>query len=276
MSAVQDAFGRSLDELRDKKLFIFDMDGTIYTDGALYDGAADLMREIERRGGHYVFFTNNSSKSVEEYIRRVEAMGIPVSKDNFSTSVDATASYLHENHASELVYCMGTASLIDGLRHAGIRVTEDVDDNASVVLLGFDTELTSEKIRKTCEMLTHDVTYLATNMDLACPASFGFIPDCGAIACMIEAAAKRRPRFLGKPEPYMVETAMARFSCSAAETAVVGDRLYTDIAAGVNANACSICVLTGEATVEDVKTGDVTPTYTVDSVKDILEALTRA
>ncbi|MBQ9000671.1 MAG: HAD-IIA family hydrolase [Eggerthellaceae bacterium] len=270
---MQDVFGRSIDSLRSKKLFIFDMDGTIYTDGKLYGGSSRLMDRIRSRGGHYVFFTNNSSKSVEEYVDRLNAMGIPVSSENFSTSVDATVAYLDENHKGERVYCMGTASLVEGLRNAGLDVTENVTDDASVVLIGFDTELTSEKIRKTCEMLTHDVTYLATNVDLACPTSFGFVPDCGAIAQMIESATKLTPKFLGKPAPFMVEAAMRRFDCAPQETVVVGDRLYTDIAAGVNANACSVCVLTGEATIDDIKASDVSPTYTVSSVADILKVL---
>lgn len=148
-----DYTGKNAEGLKEKTLYLLDMDGTIYNENEIFEGTLDLLREIEERGGQYVFITNNSSKSVEDYIEKVRAMGIQASYENFYTSSQATAMYLQENYANQRVYCMGTRSLVEELRRAGISVVTEVDDRATVVLLGFDTENTSEKIRNTCIML---------------------------------------------------------------------------------------------------------------------------
>ena len=155
-----DYTGKSADKLKEKTLYLLDMDGTIYNENQIFDGTLEFLEEIKRRGGQYVFITNNSSKSVEDYVQKVQAMGIEAEYENFYTSSQATAMYLKENYPNQVVYCMGTKSLIKELREAGIEVVTEVDDRASVVLLGFDTENTSEKIRNTCIMLGRDVAYL--------------------------------------------------------------------------------------------------------------------
>lgn len=170
-----DYTGKSANKLKEKTLYLLDMDGTIYNENEIFDGTLEFLEEIERRGGQYVFITNNSSKSVEDYVQKVRAMGIKAEYENFYTSGQATAMYLKENYPNQVVYCMGTKSLIKELREAGIEVVTEVDERAGVVLLGFDTENTSEKIRNTCIMLGRDVAYLATNPDLVCPVSFGYI-----------------------------------------------------------------------------------------------------
>ena len=200
-----DYTGKNAEGLKEKTLYLLDMDGTIYNENEIFEGTLDLLREIEERGGQYVFITNNSSKSVEDYIEKVRAMGIQASYENFYTSSQATAMYLQENYANQRVYCMGTRSLVEELRRAGISVVTEVDDRATVVLLGFDTENTSEKIRNTCIMLGRDVAYLATNPDLVCPVSFGYIPDCGSMSIMLKNATGKEPFFIRKPEPIMVD-----------------------------------------------------------------------
>lgn len=274
MGSLYDKLGRDLSPLRDKKLFIFDMDGTIYTDGVLYEGALNLMHRIHELGGDYVFFTNNSSKSVAAYIERVSGMGIVVDASNFCTSLDAAAHYLLQYHPNNLVWCMGTASFVTGLRMAGVNVTTDSDVDASVVLVGYDTELTYDKLRDACRLLSLGATWLATNCDIVCPTSFGFVPDCGSLCAMLTEATGRKPTYLGKPEPFMVEEAMRRFDATPAETVVVGDRLYTDIASGINAGVDSVCVLTGEATYDDARESDYVPTYIIESVLDLYRVLT--
>lgn len=201
-----DYTGKSANKLKEKTLYLLDMDGTIYNENEIFDGTSEFLEEIERRGGQYVFITNNSSKSVEDYVQKVRAMGIKAEYENFYTSGQATAMYLKENYPNQVVYCMGTKSLIKELREAGIEVVTEVDERAGVVLLGFDTENTSEKIRNTCIMLGRDVAYLATNPDLVCPVSFGYIPDCGSMSIMLKNATGKEPFFIGKPEPIMVMT----------------------------------------------------------------------
>lgn len=269
-----DYTGKSANKLKEKTLYLLDMDGTIYNENEIFDGTLEFLEEIERRGGQYVFITNNSSKSVEDYVQKVRAMGIKAEYENFYTSGQATAMYLKENYPNQVVYCMGTKSLIKELREAGIEVVTEVDERAGVVLLGFDTENTSEKIRNTCIMLGRDVAYLATNPDLVCPVSFGYIPDCGSMSIMLKNATGKEPFFIGKPEPIMVNCVLKNLNCKREDAVIVGDRLYTDIKTGANAQVDTICVLSGEASMEDILQGEVEPTYIFKSVKEIYEGLT--
>lgn len=270
---MTDYYGVDASELKLKKLWLFDMDGTIYEEERLFNGTIDILKWIEENGGQYIFITNNSSKSVKDYVRKVNMIGIPATADNFFTSVQAVILWLKKEKPDAKVYCQGTKSMIKELMDAGIDVTEDIEP-VDVVLVGFDMELTAQKIRNTCEILiTQDVDYIATNPDLVCPVSFGFIPDCGSICEMIGNATGRVPRFIGKPEPTMVHIVQEKFGYKADETAVVGDRLYTDIAVGLNAGVMAIAVLTGEATDGAIRNGNIKPTLTFKSVKEIYEAL---
>lgn len=270
---LTDKFGKNADALLQKKLFLLDMDGTIYNEDQIFEGTLDFLAQIEKNGGRYIFITNNSSKSVTDYVEKVNAMGICADASHFYTSSQATAFYLNENYPGQTVYCMGTRSLVSELSSNGIKVVTEVDENASVVLIGFDTENTSEKIRNTCIMLGRDVAYLATNPDLVCPVSFGYIPDCGSMSIMLKNATGKTPFFIGKPEPIMVDCVLKKLSMKAEDAVIVGDRLYTDIATGKNAGVDTICVLSGEATLQDIEAGDVKPTWIFDSVKEIFEAL---
>lgn len=268
-----DCFGYNTASLKNKKLFLFDMDGTIYQEEKVFEGTHQLLDCIEKAGGMYVFITNNSSKSVAEYVKKLNRLGIKADRDNFFTSTQATILYLEKNYFGAKIYCQGTSSLIKELREAAINVTEAVEE-VDVVLVGFDSELTSQKIRNTCEILTmQNVPFIATNPDLRCPVSFGFIPDCGSICNILTAATGKKPIYIGKPEPTMINIVREKLGYSATETVVIGDRLYTDIAAGLNAGVEAVCVLTGEATLDDIKKGDIKPTFTVKSVKEVWQSL---
>ena len=259
--------------MKKKRLYLLDMDGTIYNENQIFDGTLEFLEEIKRRGGEYIFITNNSSKSVEDYVKKVRDMGIQADVENFYTSSQATAMYLQENYPGQVVYCMGTRSLVEELRGEGIEVVTEPDHRATVVLIGFDTENTSEKIRNTCIMLGRDVAYLATNPDLVCPVSFGYIPDCGSMSIMLKNATGKEPFFIGKPEPIMVNCVLKKQNRRPEEAVIVGDRLYTDIKTGVNAKVDTICVLSGEATMEDIREGEVKPDYIFQSVKEIYQGL---
>lgn len=259
-------------ELRGKKLWLLDMDGTIYMENRIFDGTLELLSLIRARGGRYVFITNNSSKSVRDYLKKVRSMGIPAEEEDFFTSAQAAVMLLRAEYPGAKVYCQGTASLVEELRSGGIDVRLDVEP-VDVVLTGFDLELTSEKLRRTCQILTEqkNVAYYATNPDLVCPVSFGYVPDCGSMSIMIKNATGREPIFIGKPEPTMIRTVMKKFGYSSEQTVVVGDRVYTDIASGVRAGVTTIGVLSGEATLADFKAGPC-PSYLFESVKEILMA----
>ena len=264
-----DYFGVEANELKQKKLWLFGMDGTICKDDRIFPGTLELLNWIINCGGHYVFITNNSSKSVADYISKVNDWGIKANALNFFTSTQATILWLKQNMPNARVYCQGTRSFVEELTKAKINITTSVE-KVDVVLVGFDTELSSIKIRNTCEILTtQEVKYIATNPDLVCPVSFGFIPDCGAICEMLKHATGKWPMFIGKPESTMVDIVRKKFNYSAHETCVIGDRLYTDIAAGINAGVSTICVLTGEACAIEIQNGNIRPMYTFDTVLEI-------
>lgn len=268
-----DIWGNELSDLCKKKLFLFDMDGTIYEEEKLFEGASELLHAIEDTGGRYVFITNNSSKSVMDYIQKVNNLGIKADKDNFFTSSQVSVMYLKENYPNKKVYCQGTQSLLRELINSGINVTENADEDVDVVLVGFDTEMTSDKLNKTCEILSHGVPFIATNPDFKCPVKFGFIPDCGSICSMLTNATGSEPIYLGKPNSIMVDFVREKFGNSIEETIVIGDRLYTDIATGLNAGVSTACVLTGEATKEEILNSGIKPTMTFNSVLDIYKAI---
>ncbi len=270
---MRDYFGNDASALRDKKLFLLDMDGTIYMENEIYEGTLDFLEWIRRSGGRYVFVTNNSSRSVEAYLDKVHAMGIPADAENFFTSTQATILYLLERYPGAKVFCMGTRSFVRELQEAGIRVTEKVEPDVDLILLGFDTELTFGKLWNACDLLRRDIPYIATHPDLVCPVSIGYVPDCGSVCQMLENATGRRPIFIGKPEPTMIDIAREKFGCTREETVLIGDRLYTDIASGLNAGVTTICVLSGEATLGDIEESEYEPTFIFQSVKEIVECM---
>ena len=273
---MRDYFGREA-RLRGKKLWLLDMDGTIYMEDRIFDGTLELLAAIRAAGGRYVFITNNSSKSVTDYLAKVRRMGIPAGEEDFFTSAQAAVRLLRERYPGARVYCQGTRSLVRELRAGGIEVTEDVEP-VDLVLLGFDLELTSEKLRKTCQILTEqkNTAYYATNPDLVCPVSFGYVPDCGSISVMIRNATGRYPSFIGKPEPTMIRIVMEKFGYAREETVVVGDRVYTDVASGFHAGVDTIGVLSGEAGVEDFRQTDTPPTWLFQDVRQIWRAFTES
>ena len=274
MNAI-DLRGADARELRGKKLWLFDMDGTIYLGNDVFPGTVPLFTEIRRRGGRYMLVTNNPSRSHETYMEKVRRMGIDATEEDFYTSVDATVLYLQEHHSGALVYAQVTKACIEQLRAGGIRVTEEVDHSADVVLVGLDTELTFEKLNRTSEMLTgFKGTYLATNLDLTCPTEYGFVPDCGSICIGLKNATGLEPKVIGKPEPTMLEMAVKLAGLQKEDAVMIGDRLYTDIASGVNAGIDTIAVLSGEATMDDILSYEKQPRWVFRDVSHILEVLT--
>lgn len=268
---VKDYFGKDTSSLKEKKLYLFDMDGTIYLENDLFDGVKELLKSITDNGGRYVFITNNSSKSVIDYVNKLENMGLNVTKENFFTSTQATIELLKDKYPDKLIYAQGTASFIKELKGSNINVTETFSENADLVLVGFDPELTGEKLRNTCKMLTKfDLPYYATNPDWVCPVDFGYIPDCGSMCFGIEKATGKKPVFIGKPEPTMINIVMRKFGVKKSDTVVIGDRLYTDIPSGVNAGVDTVMVLSGEATLKDYEESQMKPTFVLNSVKEML------
>lgn len=254
-----------------KRLFLLDIDGTICRGDALIPGAGAFLQAIRRSGGQYVFITNNSTRSTADYIRFFRTLGVESTDANYLTAGYTTIRYLKEHYAGQHIYALATDSFVKECRHNGLQVTTDAHDKAiTCVLVSYDNALTYEKIKDVCLLLTtRRVDYIATNPDLVCPVDFGYLPDCGAICNMIETATHRRPKFLGKPEPAMVQYALEATGCTPGEALVVGDRLYTDIACGLRAGVDTALVLSGEATLADVQASSDKPTYIFPSVAEL-------
>ena len=274
ISMVVDYFNKEKD-LSNIKLFLLDMDGTIYNENQIFDGTLDFLSYVERIGGKYIFITNNSSKSVDDYVIKVNKMGIKANRDNFYTSTQATASYIKEKLGDVLVFASGTKSFVKELKECGIKVTTRLNKNIKAIVMGYDTELNYSKLRKLSELLLLDVPYIATNPDLVCPVSFGYTPDCGSVAIMLENATGRKPIYIGKPEPTMINFVMKKYGYSKEETCVIGDRVYTDIASGLNAGVCSICLLSGESTLKTIEDDPRKPTLVFKDIRELYNELNR-
>ena len=258
--------------IKDLKLFLLDMDGTIYLDNDLFDGTIDFLNYVKEIGGKYIFITNNSSKSVDKYVEKLASLGIDSTADDFLTSTNATVLYLNKKSYNK-IYAFGTESFKEQLKDAGLPITDKLEDDIDCLCMGFDTELTFQKLEDACILLNRGVDYIATNPDWVCPTWYGFVPDCGSVSEMLYNATKRRPTFIGKPQPEMVLLAMEKTGFKKHETTVIGDRLYTDIASGVNAGVNSIFVLSGEGTMEDLEKSDVKPTYVYKNIRTLLDDL---
>ena len=260
--------------LRSKKLFLFDMDGTLYLGNRLYDFTLELLDTLKKTGRNYLFMTNNSSKSVEDYVKKLGKLGIAATRDDFMTSSQATAFYLHKHHEGQKLYVCGTESLKEELRMEGFTVTTNIDETECIVM-GFDTELTFQKLHDVSYMLLTrpELPYIATNPDYVCPTEFGSVPDCGSVCDMIYNATKKRPVVIGKPSPLMPQLAMEKLGVSKEETCVVGDRIYTDVKSGLNAGITGILVLSGETTREILDASEDKPHLVLENAGEILAAL---
>ena len=259
--------------LTQMKLFLFDMDGTLYLGDRLYPFTKELLETIRATGRKYLFMTNNSSKSVADYVKKLEGMGISAAEEDFLTASQATAYYLGKHHEGQALYVCGTESLKQELRCTGFTVTEDVEKTQCIVM-GFDTELTFQKLYDVSFLLlTRKIPYIATNPDLVCPTEFGSVPDCGSVCQMIFNATGKRPQVIGKPSPLMPELAMERLGYTKEETCVVGDRIYTDVKSGLNAGIFSILVMSGETTPEILATSEDKPHLVLSHAGEILKAL---
>ena len=258
--------------IKDKKLFLLDMDGTIYLDTDLFDGTIDFLEHVKKIGGRYIFLTNNSSKSVDKYIEKLKSMGIDATADDFVTSVNATVEYLRKRNYKK-IYALGTQSFRQQLKDGGFNITDKLEDDIDCLCLGFDTELTFQKLEDACILLGRGVDYIAANCDWVCPTWYGFVPDCGSIAQILCNATKRNPVFIGKPQPEMIYLAMKKTGFSKEETVVMGDRLYTDIASGINAGVSTIFVLSGEGTMEDVDNSEQKPEFIYKNIREVYNDL---
>ena len=263
-----------MEKINNVKLFLFDMDGTLYLGNNLFDFTVELLDTIRATGGKYMFMTNNSSKSVADYIKKLEGLGISATYDDFITSSQATAYYLQKYHNGARLYVCGTESLKEELRSNGFEVVDELD-KVDMIVMGFDTELTFKKLHDVSYLLMtrENIPYIATNPDYVCPTEFGSVPDCGSMCDMLYNVSGRRPIVIGKPEPLMPILAMDKTGYTKEQTAVIGDRIYTDIKSGIAAGTVTVLVLSGETTQEILDASPEKPDYAMGSARELLDCL---
>ncbi len=262
-------------------LFVLDMDGTFYLGNEILDGALDFLESVKRAGKRYIFFTNNSSTSPELYIEKLEKMNCHISRDMIMTSGDVMISYLKKNYPGKSVYVLGTPALTESFAGAGIslfdsdRGAEAAASNAicdripDVVVVAFDKTLTYEKLSNACVYIMKGAKFLSTHLDINCPVQGGFIPDSGAICAAIELSTGVKPKFVGKPFGETVEMVADATGVPREKMAFVGDRIYTDVATGVNNGAIGVLVLTGETRLSEVPDSEVQPDVIFDSIEEM-------
>ncbi len=263
---------KPLENLKKKKLFLFDIDGTLAVGDTLYEGSAELLAHIDRMGGKSYFITNNSTKSGRDYVEKFRAaFALETTEDQFITSGFMTVRFLKKNYGDRKIFVLGTASFVAELKRNGLSVTETAEDGIDCVIVAYDSELTYEKLVQVSRvLLTTDVPFYATNPDLRCPIDFGFIPDCGSICGMISATTDKTPVYLGKPSREVVDLCLELSGFQPEETLVVGDRLYTDIACGINGGVDTCVVFTGEAQPSDMADTPYPADYAFPDVKALL------
>ena len=248
------------------------MDGTIYLGKNLFDGVLNTFDYLNKNNIEYVFFTNNSSHDLEFYHQKMTNFGIKCDlKHNFYSSTEVTISHLLDKGVRK-IFVIGNKCLKDKLApYFEIVTTYQKDNRIDAVVAGFSTELVYQELKDACLYLeTQDIDFIATNGDYRCPIEDGlYIPDCGGMCEWIYLCTGKKATVMGKPNPEIVGYLAKEFNVDKKDVLVVGDRLYTDILVGVNAKVDTLCVLSGESSLEDVKNYQYQPTYILDSIKEL-------
>ena len=257
-------------KLQDIRMFVLDMDGTIYLGDTLFPYTHEFLRAVQSSGREYCFFTNNSSKNREAYLDKLKQMQIDVTPGRMMLSNDVILRWLRQNHAGEKAYVVGTPFLLQDFTKYGI-IPDAV--NADYVVLGFDTTLTYEKLSHACTLIREGAPVYGVNADFNCPVPDGFIPDCGSIAALVKASTGVQCEFFGKPSAHTLSYILKHTGYEAKELAVIGDRLYTDIALAANSDVTSVLVLSGETTEADLQKSSVKPDIVTENIGALCSCL---
>ncbi len=263
-----------MDNLKRIKSYVFDMDGTIYLGSNVLPGAKELLKLFDERNISYFFFTNNSSKSPQAYTDKLKALGFgSYKREKIITSGDVTIKYIKDTFGeSPSVYLVGTPLLKEQFQSAGITCLEQGLPHCVVV--GFDTTYSFEKASRATDLLREGIPFLATNIDAVCPLEGGkVLPDCASMCAMLTHATGVKPKFLGKPSHETAAYIKKKTAVDFNEIAVIGDRLYTDMHLAIDNGMCSIGVLSGEMTKEDIENSTDKPDYLFSGVDELLNRL---
>ncbi len=244
-----------------------DLDGTIYLGENLIAGADKFLNFLKASGMHHYFLSNNSSRSKTDYVKKLSRMGIQTDVDHILLSTDGVIAFL-EDHGINEVYVVGTQSMKNMFMEAGIQVASP---NPAYVILGYDTELTYEKVRTSALFLQNNVPLIATHPDLVCPTPQGPVPDVGAMLALYETATGVKPqRIFGKPNPEMITHVFKKHNVGPEDVVMIGDRIYTDMELANRVRCDFILVLSGEAKRSDLQNLSHAPALVVNTIGEII------
>jgi 4-nitrophenyl phosphatase len=256
----------NLELLTEIRCFLLDQDGTFYLGDRLLPGALEFIRVIRERDLEFLFLTNNSSRHRRQYAEKIRSFGLDISDEKVFTSGEATAQFLSKQYPGATVHIVGTPALEETIESFGFRLT---NENPDLVVLGFDTTLTYEKLWRLCNFVREGIPYIATHHDLNCPTEGGYMPDIGAMIAFVEASTDCRPDIIvGKPHRPMMEALELKTGLPVEVMCMVGDRLYTDIALGKQ-GATTVLVLSGETKLNDLQGSEFQPDYVVQDLAEL-------
>jgi NagD protein len=255
-----------MDALKNKRGFVCDMDGVIYHGSRLLEGSKAFVDWLTTQGKRYLFLTNSSARSPRELHQRLLHMGIEVSEDHFITSAIATAHFIASQCPGGRVYAIGDSGLYQALYEAGLSIDENSPD---YVVVGETRSYNYEKIEIAIQLVLGGAKLIGTNPDLTGPTEKGIAPACRALIAPIEMSTGRRAYFIGKPNPLIMRHALQLLGCQREETIIVGDRMDTDIIAGIESGIDTALVLSGITAESDLKQYAFKPHYVLKDVSEI-------
>lgn len=259
--------------IKNKQLYIFDMDGTIYLGNRVFPFAVDFILSLRQTRKRILFFTNNASHSPEYYLKKLTDLGFEPSRGELITSGDVTIQFLKNHRPGKRVFLVGTPELYRQFEYEKINVANQESDKADIVVTSFDTTLTYDKLCRACSLIRNGAEYLSTHPDFNCPVENGFIPDSGAISAFVTASTGVTPTYFGKPYRHTVQVICEVTHTEPRDMVIFGDRLYTDIALGKRHGITSVLVLTGETKQSDVESAEIEdkPDFVFPSLKQVHE-----
>ncbi len=260
-----------MDRLSTTRCFLLDLDGTFNIGERLIEGSLRFIDVLHEQDRDFVFLTNNSSHNQDFYVRKITRLGLPIARDKIFISSEATAIYLWNVYPGAKLYLLGTPELEAEFRGWGFEL---VEQNPGVLVLGFDTTLTYDKLWKLCDGVRAGLPFIATHPDFNCPTENGFKPDVGAMLAFVKASTGREPdAVIGKPNRLMVEAISQKLDLPVEALTMVGDRLYTDIALGQTSGITTVLVLSGETRREDLETSPFQPDYVFENLGELADYL---
>ena len=256
--------------LQQKKAFISDMDGVVYHGSRLLSGAAEFVQYLLAERKDFLFLTNSSERTPKELAAKLARLGIDVGEKHFYTSALATADFLSRQKENCSVFAIGEAGLYNALYEKGITMN---DVNPDYVVVGETRTYSYERIEKAVRLVLAGAKLVGTNPDMTGPTEQGIVPATGALIAPIELATGKKAYFIGKPNPFMMRRAVKKLEAKSCETVIVGDRMDTDIIAGVEAEVDTVLVLSGVTAKEDLPRFAYTPKYVLRGLDELTECL---